>query len=332
MTRRARLAPFLLCLPACYTPHAPVAHDDGHSDESSTSSDESSTSASATSVGSTDASETDVSTGPSETSPPTDSSDSSTTDVPAESSTGAFPYCGDGHVDAGEECDEGDAIGPDSHCLEGCILNVCGDAQLDPGIEACDDGEDANVLEVGACAPDCSRVIEEKIITFGDVLSDGDLGNNPVAFADSTCTAGYKAMFAYPNVREATTVGLAFVGSTDWVVQPYTAYVRESDGALIWITDDVPLLGVRGGAQVPLDAAILDPSCGQFCVAFREITGLDTDWTSAASDTCSLWTSASAANSATTGNPYTQSQFLDNGQSYPCDDLNGVSQMYCVEQ
>jgi hypothetical protein len=241
--------------------------------------------------------------------------------------------CGDGHVDAGEECDEGDAIGPDSHCLEGCVLNVCGDGQLDPGIETCDDGEDANVLEVGACAPDCSRVIEEKEIVSSDTLSNGNFGGSPVAFADSKCDAGYAAMFVVPGLREASATPFVGDGALDWVLQPYTAYV-DYQGTLIWITDATPLLGVRDGANQPLLA-------GLFGIAGvgHTVTGMNSNWTSSNSNDCNGWTSSSASYDARWGDPSSTTNYLDVGQ-YDCSGWSiysmnvwtDLTDFYCVEQ
>lgn len=340
MNTRTILLPLSLLTPACFAPHDPVVVTAG--DDSGSEGDESTggetgvtTDTPTTSNATTTTATTSATSAPDSDSDSAESSESTPTETSTasndDSSTGTFPTCGDGHVDDGEECDEGDAIGPDAHCLEGCILNVCGDGQLDPGIEACDDGEDANVLEVGACAPDCSTVIEEKEIVLGDYFDSGDFGNNPVSFADSRCEPGYAAMFAYPDVREATTVAFDSVGATDWVLTPYTAYVRP-DGTLVWITDDVPLLGVRAGAPQPLVNSVVDPNCGQFCFALREVTGLATDWTTKVTETCSLWTSASAGATAAVGNPYLTDDFIDNGDNLPCDDLNVFTGVYCVEQ
>jgi hypothetical protein len=115
------------------------------------------------------------------------------------------------------------------------------------GGEGCDDGDGNNVLEVGACAPDCSRVIEEKVITMGVYISDGNLAPNPVASMDGQCDPGFKALFVVAGVRQATD-GTPYTADDpiDWPIAPYTAYVRE-DGELVWITDESPLLGVRAG-------------------------------------------------------------------------------------
>jgi fibro-slime domain-containing protein len=71
------------------------------------------------------------------------------------------PYCGDGHVDSGnEECDNGkntDAYGTSGGCGPGCKLPVrCGDGlvQFEYG-ETCDDG--VNDGSYGGCTAQCQR-------------------------------------------------------------------------------------------------------------------------------------------------------------------------------
>ncbi|MCY1004778.1 hypothetical protein OV079_04155 [Nannocystis pusilla] len=64
----------------------------------------------------------------------------------------AAPFCGDGHVDPGEACDEGDNNGIGVGCGAGCELEVCGDGLPGPG-EECDLGE-LNGPE-GGCSATC---------------------------------------------------------------------------------------------------------------------------------------------------------------------------------
>ena len=54
--------------------------------------------------------------------------------------------CGNGQVEAGEACDDGNEISTDS-CTTGCTVAVCGDGTTrtdlsagEEGYEACDDG------------------------------------------------------------------------------------------------------------------------------------------------------------------------------------------------
>jgi len=55
-------------------------------------------------------------------------SDDATTDDPStRSTTDPPPACGDGSLDEGEECDEGEDNAYDADCTPTCALAVCGD-------------------------------------------------------------------------------------------------------------------------------------------------------------------------------------------------------------
>lgn len=61
-------------------------------------------------------------------------------DYDACSNTCTLPYCGDGIVQDGEACDEGDGNGPNGSCPNGCVWDGGWmDGVIDPG-EECDDG------------------------------------------------------------------------------------------------------------------------------------------------------------------------------------------------
>ena len=67
------------------------------------------------------------------------------------------PLCGDGHVDPGEECDDGENDGGYEECHVGCLLGArCGDGivQEEAG-EECDRGSDNNTGGFEGCTPDC---------------------------------------------------------------------------------------------------------------------------------------------------------------------------------
>jgi cysteine-rich repeat protein len=61
-----------------------------------------------------------------------------------------IPTCGDGNVDAGEECDDGNLIDNDG-CGNDCKLPVCGDGVTED-MEECDDG---NLIDNDGCGNDC---------------------------------------------------------------------------------------------------------------------------------------------------------------------------------
>ncbi len=80
-------------------------------------------------------------------------------------------YCGDGFTNPvrGEECDG------ESNCLSNCKLNRCGNGIVDPG-EACDDG---NTDACGRCDATCStyRFTEATghiVVAPGDYIKDGE--------------------------------------------------------------------------------------------------------------------------------------------------------------
>jgi cysteine-rich repeat protein len=118
----------------------------GEADASSSSADASSTTAATAETSTTDLT-TDPSTATTEpVDPTTDASEGDTTPPPP-------PACGDGVVDAGEDCDDGRANAPDAPCTPDCRDNVCGDGHPLADVEDCDDGND---LPGDGCEPDCT--------------------------------------------------------------------------------------------------------------------------------------------------------------------------------
>jgi cysteine-rich repeat protein len=66
-------------------------------------------------------------------------------------STGAL--CGNGIVEAGEACDDGNRF-DDDECNNNCASASCGDGEVNPNLEDCDD---ANRIDDDACRNDCSH-------------------------------------------------------------------------------------------------------------------------------------------------------------------------------
>jgi hypothetical protein len=169
----------------CFSPNvSPDAGDDSPSSDTTVDLEEgtgpSSMTAPGTTNGTTDGPTSSGSGDPQTGATETNGVDQTSTGADTESSEGTpppEPFCGDGSVDDGEQCDEGDANAINAGCLPDCTAASCGDGYIFDGSEACDDGMGFNVLQLGACAPDCSRVIEEKRIARGDTAS-ADLGAN----------------------------------------------------------------------------------------------------------------------------------------------------------
>ena len=69
------------------------------------------------------------------------------------------PVCGDGVVQAGEQCDDGSNGGGYGECGAGCVLGeFCGDGIQQAG-EDCDDG---NMLDGDACPSSCRVLVVKR--------------------------------------------------------------------------------------------------------------------------------------------------------------------------
>ena len=81
--------------------------------------------------------------------------------------------CGDGTVDPGEVCDDGNTVGGDG-CRSNCTLELCGDGINDPG-EQCDDGNTVNGDGCdAACRIEPDPVCGDGTVDPGEVCDDGN--------------------------------------------------------------------------------------------------------------------------------------------------------------
>jgi cysteine-rich repeat protein len=99
--------------------------------------------------------------------------------------------CGDGTVDTGEECDDGDDnsdVDADA-CRTDCSAAACGDGVTDTG-EACDDGDDNSNTEADACRANCTAPrCGDTVVDTGEDCDDGD--DNDRDACPSTCVAAF---------------------------------------------------------------------------------------------------------------------------------------------
>jgi len=82
------------------------------------------------------------------------------------------PYCGDGVVDLGESCDDGNEVGCDG-CSIGCHLEGCGNGIAECG-EECDDG---NIANGDGCSSDCmdeADLCGNGTVDYGEECDDGN--------------------------------------------------------------------------------------------------------------------------------------------------------------
>jgi len=144
----------------------------------------------------------EATTGPETGDPDTDTSAGTTAEV----TTGPPGFCGDGMVDPGEECDDGDldevdecttkcrppGCGDDilqpgelcddgnlddgDECTSHCEPAVCGDSIIQDGVEECDDG---NAIATDACRPDCNLAIcGDAVLWAGKETCDDGFNDN----------------------------------------------------------------------------------------------------------------------------------------------------------
>jgi cysteine-rich repeat protein len=91
---------------------------------------------------------------------------------------GATAVCGDGTVDPGEACDDGNLVNEDG-CTSACTAPRCGDGFVQAG-EECDDG---NAIGFDACTNDC------RLPRCGDgILQSGETCDDGNAEAHDGCT------------------------------------------------------------------------------------------------------------------------------------------------
>lgn len=113
--------------------------------------------------------------------------------------------CGDGRLDGGEECDDGNDADTDA-CLTSCRWASCGDGHVRAGVEDCDDG---NRADGDSCSSSCIRCdAGSENFTFAESGSCFSRFDEPLAWgaAELRCdaTLGYLATFV--NSHEAMAV------------------------------------------------------------------------------------------------------------------------------
>ena len=127
---------------------------------------------------------------------------------------GCTPTCGNGVMEAGEDCDDGNLENTDA-CLNNCKAASCGDGFIEAGVEDCDDTnlsdndactnackmaicgdgltwvgtedcDDANAVETDACDMACKTVVHRKVFV-SSASYKGSMGG--LTGADAKCQA-----------------------------------------------------------------------------------------------------------------------------------------------
>jgi len=98
--------------------------------------------------------------------------------------------CGNGIIEAGEACDDGNLVNGDG-CENNCTLTgaICGNGIIEAG-EACDDG---NLVNGDGCENNCTltgAICGNGIIEAGETCDDGNLINGDDCDSNCTLTLG----------------------------------------------------------------------------------------------------------------------------------------------
>ncbi len=100
---------------------------------------------------------------------------------------GQTAVCGDGVLDAGEECDDGNGDNSDA-CLDSCTAAQCGDGFVRTGVEACDDGVANSDAAADACRTDCSLPrCGDGVTDSAETCDDGNVSDTDSCL--NTCAA-----------------------------------------------------------------------------------------------------------------------------------------------
>jgi cysteine-rich repeat protein len=165
------------------------------------------------------------------------------------------PTCGNGRLDLGEVCDDGNNVSGDG-CPADCGP-ACGDGIRDPG-EACDDG---NTVGGDGCSADChsSELCGNGILDPGEACDDGDLQNHDGC--SSRCLieqSAWSAIGAGPDILRAVAAYDAARGVTVLVQNDVNApSVRtwEWDGVAWRARSSATVPPVMGESSLLYDAA-----------------------------------------------------------------------------
>jgi cysteine-rich repeat protein len=175
--------------------------------------------------------------------------------------------CGDGRVDPGEECDDGNRDGMDS-CTNLCKRNICGDGFINTGVEECDNGDRNGTrtcdADYGSTCVSCSATCRQ-VATSGGFCGNGvkegpeqcdraDFGG-----ANPTCRE-----LGYDYAREVSCAHFPYVRNTrtNQIVCVNTNATGPNDIGLCRFSLTTETATVPGSlARVGLDSLAADQAC-----------------------------------------------------------------------
>jgi cysteine-rich repeat protein len=138
--------------------------------------------------------------------------DGNTTNGDACENNCTLSRCGNGIKDAGEQCDDGPGSnGPGQRCNATCRLNMCGDGDIRLGVEQCDDGNatDGDACEASCTLPTCGN----GIVDSGEQCDDGNTINGDGC--NNSCALSVLAYLKASNSGSSDAFGTSFALSAD---------------------------------------------------------------------------------------------------------------------
>jgi hypothetical protein len=189
-------------------------------------------------------------------------------------STGSEPFCGDGRLDPGEECDVGLDNDEYGACTHLCTLATCGDGFLWPAQEACDLGP-FNDGEYGGCTADCELAprcsdgnldVPHEKCDYGDLNGQG-AGMGDLGPCDDTCQFQGRTVFITSVAYAGDLGGLS---GADLTCKNLAAAAGLADATLFraWLSDGLNspatrfdyVADISGNPYLLLDGRVLADS------------------------------------------------------------------------
>ncbi|MBI5754996.1 DUF4215 domain-containing protein, partial [Candidatus Peregrinibacteria bacterium] len=235
------------------------------------------------------------------------------------------PICGDGHVDADEECDDGNTIDTDS-CSNACkiptVTPLCGNGIVETG-EQCDDG---NTVDTDNCRNNCTIPPTNPIVCTGitsnptslsaGLASDISITPQPANFTGTfiwTATQGLLQNLSNPESAPASTINtdendvVHYDGNS---ASGDTISIREQSNQC---AASMPITGPGGGG----------PSCGNGVIESGE--QCEPPNTATCDANCQTITSGGGGPGGPGGTPCNihlkndKNEYLYDGTQYPAD-------------
>ena len=175
------------------------------------------------------------------------------------SSTGAPATCGDGVVQAGEACDDGNQDDGDA-CLSSCVAASCGDGAVQVGVEECDEGEDNGFGVYDGCTPWCTLGPHcgDGFIDGDETCDDGNDGDDADGCLDGCALATSCKVIKETNPGATTGAYKIWPWSADFMVNAWCDMDTDG-GGYTFVKVDV----AKDANSPQLSAALAEKECAK---------------------------------------------------------------------